>query len=229
MNFGVAAILASCCLEALASGPDKTQPPTSVRGKGPVASVELIRKVSLKEESAKPCLPLKGPDWIEMDQKPISSELLITSPDNKFSLHLRELPDDEGDIAIHKVALTWRGEDKSVPLGLSAGAVISPDSHYIVLEPNWPIDVEEWKEYDLRRAFESKEGYFGVDRWSRSENKFVLHFVQCPFDCPPDESIEYWLLKLGHATDAPQVTYFPIRGTSANDGIEKFRSDRYSD
>jgi hypothetical protein len=46
--------------------------------------------------------------------------------------------------------------------------------------------------YDLRRAFANqKEGYFGVDRWSKSENKFVLHFLQCPFDYPPDESIEY--------------------------------------
>jgi len=28
---------------------------------------------------------------------------------------------------------------------------------------------------------------------------------------------------------AAQITYFSISGTSANDGIEKFRSDRYSD
>jgi hypothetical protein len=68
-----------------------------------------------------------------MDQKTISSEFSLTSPDNKFSLQLREL-DDEGDIAIYKVALTWKGEDKSVPLGLSTGAVISPDALYIVLE-----------------------------------------------------------------------------------------------
>lgn len=227
LNFGVAVILASCCLEALASAPDKTQPPTSVRGKGPVASVELIRKASLKDES-KLSAPLKGPDWIEMDQGPISTELLITSADNKFSLQLRESLDDEGDIAIYKVALTWRGEGKSVPLGLSTGAVISPDSRYIVLEPYWLIDVEEWKQYDLRRAFDSKEGYFGVDRWSKNENKFVLHFVQCPFDCPPDESIEYWLVALGQTT-TPPVTFFPIRGASANDGIRKLSADRYSD
>jgi hypothetical protein len=229
LNFAVAAVLASCCLDALGSGPDKSQPPTSVGSKGPIASVELIRKASIKDESAKPSAPLKGPDWIEMDRKAISGEFVLTSPDNKFSLQLRESSEDEGDIAVYKVALTWKGEDKSVPLGLSTGAVISPDSHYIVLEPFWLIDVEEWKMYDLRRAFESKEGYFGIDRWSKSENKFVLHFVQCPFDCPPDESIEYWLVELRHMAAAAQITYFPISGTSANDGIEKFRSDRYSD
>lgn len=228
LTLAFVAALASCCLEALASGPDKTQPPTSVRGKGRVASVELVYKASLKEETARPSAPLKGPDWLEMDQKPISSEWLMTSPDNKFSLQLRESPGDEGDVAVYKVALTWRDADKSVPLGLSTGAVISPDSRYIFLEPYWLIDVEEWKEYDLRKTFE-KGGYFGVDRWSKNENKFVLHVVQCPFDCPPDESIEYWLVKLGDTTGASQVTYFPTSGTSASDGIEKIKCDRYSD
>jgi hypothetical protein len=140
-------------------------------------------------------------------------------------LHLRESPNDEGDIAVYKVALTWKGDEKSVPLRPSTGAVISPDSHYIVLEPYCLIDVEEWKEYDLRRAFESKEGYFSVDRWSKSEDKFVLRFVQCPFDCAPDESIEYWLVELQHMAASAQVTYFPISGSSANDGIEKFSAD----
>jgi len=92
LNFAVAAVLASCCLEALGSGPDKTQPPTSVGSKGPIASVELIRKASIKDESAKPSAPLKGPDWIEMDRKAISGEFLLTSRTTSSPYSLESRP-----------------------------------------------------------------------------------------------------------------------------------------
>ena len=212
----------------LASVPDKTQLPTSVAGKGPVASVKLLRKANLREESVRPSLPLEGPDWTEMGQKKegTSSEFSINSPNHEFSLKLTESLDSEADFALYKVGLTWKGGGKPIPLGLATGAVISPDSHYIVLEPYWLIDVEGWREYDLRRAFPLKEGYFGVDRWSTTGNKFVVHFVQCPFDCPSDEPIEYWLVELGAAVEP--VDYFPTRGL-VNEGLEPFKSVPYSD
>jgi hypothetical protein len=229
-NFAVAVILASCCVKVLAGRPDKTQPPTSVDGKGPVASVKLIRKTNLKEESIRPSFPLKGPDWIEIEQKggAISSEFSIASSNNKFSLKLTESPENEGDIAVYNAALKWEGHDELIPLGLATGAVISPDSHYIILEPLRLIDVVQWRMYDLRRAFQLNAGYFGVDRWSKTKNKFVVHVVQCPFDCPPGELIEYWLVELRHATAIALVDYFPTRGLLANEGIEQFRFDWYS-
>jgi hypothetical protein len=228
-NLVVAVIVASYCLKGPTSVADKTQPPTSVAGKGPVASVKLLRKANLREESVRPSLPLEGPEWAEMAQKKegTSSEFSMSSPNSEFSLKLTESSDSEADFALYNVALTWKGGGKPIPLGLATGAVISPDCHYIVLEPYWLIDVEGWREYDLRRAFPLKEGYWGVDRWSTTGNKFVVHFVECPFDCPLDESIEYWLVELGAAVDP--VDYFPTRGLLANEGLEPFKSVRYSD
>jgi hypothetical protein len=228
-NLVVAVILASYCLKGPTSAPDRTQPPTSVAGKGPVASVKLLRKANLREGSVRPPLPLEGSEWTEMGQKKegTSSEFSMSSPNGEFSLKLTESPVSEADFALYKVALTWKGGGKPIPLGLATGAVISPDSHYIVLEPYWLIDVEGWREYDLRRAFPLKNGHWGVDRWSTTGNKFVVHFVECPFDCPPDESIEYWSVELGAAVEP--VDYFPTRGLLPNEGLEPFKSVRYSD
>lgn len=222
-------ILASCCSQVLAGVPDKTQMPTPVAGKGPVASVKLLRKANLREESVRPSMPLEGPEWAEMGRQKegTSDEFSISSPNSEFSLRLTESPDSEADVALYNVVLTWNGSGKPIPLGLATGAVISPDSHYIVLEPYHLIDVEGWREYDLRRAFPRKEGYWGVDRWSTTATKFVVHFVECPFDCPPTESIEYWLVELGPAADP--VDYFPTRGLLADAGLEPFKSVRYSD
>lgn len=228
-NFTFAVILATCCPQVLARVPDKTQPPTPVAGKGPVVSAKLLRKANLREESVRPSLPLEGPEWTEMSQKKrgTSNEFSMSSANSEFSLKLTESPDSEADLAFYKVALTWKAVGKPIPLGLATGAVISPDSHYIVLEPYWLIDVEGWREYDLRRAFPLKEGYFGVDRWSTTGNKFVVRLVECAFDCPPDESIEYWLVELGAAVEP--VDYFPTRALLLNEGLEPFKSVRYSD
>jgi hypothetical protein len=227
-NFTVVVILATCCPQVLARVPDKTQPPTPVAGKGPVVSAKLLRKANLREESVGPSLPPEGPEWTEMGQKKggTSNEFSMSSPNSEFSLKLTESPDSEADLALYNVALTWKVVGKPIPLGLATGAVISPDSHYIVLEPYWLIDVEGWREYDLRRTLPLKEGYFGVDRWSTTGNKFVVHFVECPFDCSPDESIEYWLVELGAAVEP--VDYFPARGLLVNEGFEPFKSVRYS-
>lgn len=198
-----------CIVAAILCGPypswvsaqNRTLPPTTVDGKGPAKSARLMSKASLKDESARPSDPFKGPDWIEMNQairsQGISNEIVLNSPNDKFSLKFTESPENEGDVAVYKVTLVWKGENKApAPLGISAGAVISPDSRYVVLQPMKLVDVEAWKMYDLQKAWELKEGYWGVDRWSKNGKNFLVHVVQCPYDCPPGETIEYWLIEL---------------------------------
>lgn len=180
---------------------DRAHPPLATEGKGPAKSATLIKKANLKEESAKPSEPLKGPDWIETSATKVdhnaSNTIVLNSPNDRFFLTLTESVENEGDVAAYLVTLTWKSDAKSrVSLGVSTGAVISPDSRYTMLAPLKLIDVDSWKLYDLQKALQLKEGYFTVDRWTKDGKKVVIHVVQCPYDCPAAESIEYWLIEL---------------------------------
>jgi hypothetical protein len=183
------------------NAPQRDHPPLSRDGKGPAKSATLVKKAILKEELLKPSEPLKGPDWVEMSEIKFghgaSDAIVLNSSNGKFSLRLTESPADEGDVAAYLVNLIRKGEEQCrVSLGISTGAVISPDSRYIMLEPLKLIDVEAWELYDLRKALQLKEGYFTVDRWTKDGKKVLVHVVHCPYDCPAEESIEYWLIEL---------------------------------
>jgi len=183
-------------------GQDKTKPPISVEGKGPVKSATLIKKADHGEEAKNPSDPLKGSDWVEMEMSGptavpgTSDEMILKSPDKKFSLRFKESPENEADTAAYQVTLIWTGREKSpIPLGISGGAFISPDSKYIVLNPLVLIDVDAWKIYDLGKTLKL-EGYFNVERWANNGKQFVVSIVQYPYDPPPGDSIEYWLIEL---------------------------------
>jgi hypothetical protein len=199
--FVAIAVLSGFHLQLVASTTDRARPPLARDGKGPAKSATLIKKANLKEESARPSDPLKGPDWVETSATKVdqgtSDTIVLSSPNDRFHLRLTESTNNEGDVAAYLVTLTWKGDDKSrVSLGISTGTVISPDSRYIMLEPLQLIDVDAWKLYDLRKALKLKEGYFMVDRWTKDGKKILVHSVQCPYDCPAGESIEYWLIEL---------------------------------
>jgi hypothetical protein len=199
--FIAAVILSSFPPQLLANTPNRGRPPLARDGKGPAKSVTLVKKANLKEESARPSDPLKGPDWIEMSATKVNhgtpDTMVLHSPNHRFSLRLTESTNNEGDVAAYLVTLTWKGNNKSqVSLGISTGTVISPDSRYIMLAPLKLIDVDAWKLYDLREALQLKEGYFTVDRWTKDGKRVLIHVVQCPYDCPAGESIEYWLIEL---------------------------------
>ena len=181
----IAAAILCSSYPSWVSTQNRTLPPTTIDGKGPAKSARLMSKASLKHESARPSDSFKGPDWIEMNQAirsdGNSNEIVLNSPNDKFFLKFTESPENEGDVAVYKVTLAWTGENKApVPSGISTGAVISPDSKYIVLQPIKLVDVEVWKMYDLQKAWELKEGYWGVDRWSKNGKKFSSTLCSAP-------------------------------------------------
>ena len=197
----VTALLASSYPSLWGNAPDRSRPPANAEGQGPAKSARLLKRANRKAESNESSHPLQGPDWIEMDEEKAdhlgSNALAWKSSDGRFSITFTESPENEDDVAVYHVKLTWTGANKTqVDLGISTGAVISPDSKYVVLEPLKLIDTEEWKIYDLRKAFNLKEGYISVDRWSKDGKKFVVHSTQCAYDCLPSETMEYWLVEL---------------------------------
>ena len=187
--------------DSVKTSPDRTHTPAVMDGTGPATSARLLKRANRKAESIVPSNPLKGPAWIEVDEAkdshPSSNEIVLNSGDHKFSVKLTESPENEGDTAVYRVSLIWNSGNKTpVDLGVSTGAIISPDSKYVVVEPLRLVDIDAWEAYDLRKAFSLKEGYVGVDRWSKDGKKFIVHLTQCVYDCLVSDWIEFWLIEL---------------------------------
>jgi hypothetical protein len=182
--FPIAALVASCAEAAfLAQLPDVTKPPPILKSAGPFSATKLSRP-----------RPLDGREWIAADVQTASAGT-VSVPTRAFTLTLTDCGDHDGDFERCQLLFQRRRAPAvRIDNGFTGWVFVTPDSHYIVTEPLYVLDVREWKQYAL---FESLQipNYTRLEAISRDGKRLFLSRRDCAIDCK-DVRVDYYELTL---------------------------------
>jgi hypothetical protein len=134
---------------------------------------------------------IASPEWVPL--RP-SFAGTIRAPNDGFSIVLEEAPSN-ADLVLLRVSYV---QGDAAPIEISPGdatySLITPDSRWILSGPLEFVDVQNWRAYSLRDAFDLQP--FLIPRAvSTDGRRFLIEGRPCPFDCQ-DLPTEYYEIVL---------------------------------
>jgi hypothetical protein len=166
--------LAAICVQTtlLSQIRDVSKPPPIVKSAGRFRAARLSRPPVID-----------GREWREADVQPTSSPGPVPLSTRAFALTLTDCGDHGGDFERCQLFFQRR---RTTPVriddGFTGWVFVTPDGRYIVTEPLYVLDVNEWKQYALFEALEIPN-YTNIQAISRDGKRLFISRRDCAMDC----------------------------------------------